>query len=71
MPVHATAPERDLDPGFGESRLADVPNRPVDSILANLLADQGSVRPDAGFSPMSDCPGTDAKRKAALQDEPV
>ena len=41
MPGHATVPERDLDPGFGDSRLADVPNRPVDPILADLLADQG------------------------------
>ena len=44
MPGHATVPERDLDPGFGESWLADVPNRPVNPILADLLADQGTVR---------------------------
>ena len=43
MPDHATVPERDLDPGFGDSRLADVPNRPVDPTLADLLADQGAL----------------------------
>ena len=41
MPGHATVPERDLDPGSGDSQLADVPNRPVDPTLADLLADQG------------------------------
>ena len=50
MSGHATVPERDLDPGFGDSQLADVPNRPVDPILANLLADQGPLKP-LGESP--------------------
>ena len=52
MPGHATVPERDLDPGFGESRLTDVPNRPVDPILANLLADQGSLGAYDGVTSM-------------------